>query len=121
MNIEIKAKDDAPPNHTARAIVVIQSTLVLRGDGTEQDPKRIITQYWSRAGILLAEKDPWAGPGHDKLTDGIKELTSAFAAVNAEKNMILDNFETMKREHHEMATRLEKANARLRDAGRKPV
>lgn len=28
-----------------------------RGKGTEEDPARIVHQYWSRDGVLLAEKD----------------------------------------------------------------
>lgn len=28
-----------------------------RGKGTEYDPTRIVHQYWSKEGILLAEKD----------------------------------------------------------------
>jgi len=44
---------------TARVIEVIETTLTRRGKGVEGDPIRIITQYWSQDGKLLAEKDPW--------------------------------------------------------------
>ena len=42
---------------TARVIEVIETTLTRRGDGKET-PIRIITQYWSKDGQLLAERDP---------------------------------------------------------------
>ena len=42
---------------TVRIIEVIETTLLRRGNGTT-DPIRVITQYWSMAGELLAEVDP---------------------------------------------------------------
>lgn len=40
-------------------IQVIRTTLTRRGDGeSTDDPVRIITQYWSTDGKLLAEVDP---------------------------------------------------------------
>ena len=30
-----------------------------RGQGTEEDPVRIVHQYWSKEGYLLAEKDEY--------------------------------------------------------------
>lgn len=42
---------------TAKVIQVIVTTLKLKGDG-KLDPYRIITQYWSLDGELLAEVDP---------------------------------------------------------------
>ena len=44
----------------ARVIEVIETYLERRGDGVK-DPVRIITQYWSRDGKLLAEVDPCDG------------------------------------------------------------
>lgn len=44
---------------TVRIIEVVETTLTRRGKGVENDPVRIITQYWSRDGELLAEKDPF--------------------------------------------------------------
>lgn len=45
---------------SVRLIEVIQTTLTRRGEGkSENDPVRIITQYWSLDGTLLAEVDPW--------------------------------------------------------------
>ena len=39
---------------------VIRTNLLKRGKGTDKDPVRKITQYWSVDGNLLAEeKDPW--------------------------------------------------------------
>lgn len=42
----------------ARVIPVIETTLLRRGDGSEADPMRIVTQYWSVDGEFLAERDP---------------------------------------------------------------
>ncbi len=43
-----------------RVIEVVVTTLMVRGAGTDADPKRRVTQYWSRDGELLAESDPCA-------------------------------------------------------------
>lgn len=42
---------------SAEVIQVIQ-TRSKRGEGTEKDPVRIVTQYWDFEGHLLAENDP---------------------------------------------------------------
>lgn len=45
---------------TVKLIQVIEATLTRRGSGKSGiDPVRIITQYWSTEGVLLAEKDHW--------------------------------------------------------------
>jgi len=44
-------------NNTARIMQVIVTTLSKRGNGIN-DPIRIITQYWTLDGKLLAEVDP---------------------------------------------------------------
>lgn len=38
---------------------VIVTKLKQRGNGTENDPARIITQVWEKDGTLIAESDPW--------------------------------------------------------------
>lgn len=43
---------------SARIIEVIETQLYTRGKGTEDNPFRSITQYWSKDGNLLAEVDP---------------------------------------------------------------
>lgn len=43
---------------TCRKIEVIETTLTRRGKGSGNDPVRVITQYWSLDGKLLAEVDP---------------------------------------------------------------
>lgn len=43
----------------ARLIQVIETEIELRGKGTEADPLRRVTQYWSTDGQLLAERDPF--------------------------------------------------------------
>ena len=42
---------------SAQVIQVIK-TESLRGEGTEKEPCRIVKQYWSFDGELLAENDP---------------------------------------------------------------
>lgn len=41
---------------SAKVIQVIVTT-ALKGEGTEKDPVRIVTQYWDFKGNLLAEAD----------------------------------------------------------------
>lgn len=43
---------------TAKVIRVIETTMTRRGNGTKESPCRIITQYWTLKGELLAEVDP---------------------------------------------------------------
>ena len=42
---------------SAEVIKVIRTT-ALKGTGTKEDMSRIVTQYWSLEGELLAENDP---------------------------------------------------------------
>lgn len=44
-------------NKSARLIEVI-AVQACTGEGTEQNPNRIITEYWSKEGTLLAVNDP---------------------------------------------------------------
>lgn len=44
---------------SARVTQVIETT-ALRGEGTNNDLCRIVTQYWDFEGNLLAESDPCA-------------------------------------------------------------
>jgi hypothetical protein len=50
-------------------IQVVRTRLLRRGKGILGDPVRIITQYWSVDGELLAEVDP-TPPGTDVNTMG---------------------------------------------------
>lgn len=50
------------PMDRAELIQVIRTTLTRRGDGVVGDPIRVITQYWSTDGELLAEVDPTGLP-----------------------------------------------------------
>lgn len=45
----------------AEVMQVIKTTLLRRGDG-KADPIRVVTQYWSLSGDLLAEVDPLPPP-----------------------------------------------------------
>lgn len=42
-----------------------------RGAGTEDDPVRLVTQYWSMGGCLLAERDPEQAPWLAKVEWGL--------------------------------------------------
>ena len=54
----------------AELIQVIKTTLTRRGEGVPQeDPVRIITQYWSTDGKLLAEVDPCNPLMNDAIQD----------------------------------------------------
>jgi hypothetical protein len=46
-----------PPMDTARVVQVIETTLRRRGNGKD-DPLRVVTQYWTLDGKLIAERDP---------------------------------------------------------------
>jgi hypothetical protein len=47
--------------HTVRTIVLIETTLAERGSGEgKESPVRILTQYWTPAGVPVAEIDPCA-------------------------------------------------------------
>lgn len=48
-------------------IRVIEVQTVI-GKGTERDPKRIITEYWSPQGELLAVRDPEVKPYEHQLS-----------------------------------------------------
>ena len=54
-------KGTARPSGTRSAEVIqVIVTKALEGSGTEEDPCRIQTRYWSLDGTLLAENDPAA-------------------------------------------------------------
>jgi hypothetical protein len=51
-------KSTARPNGTSSAEVIqVIKTTATRGSGSEDDPCRIVIQYWSFEGELLAEHD----------------------------------------------------------------
>ena len=54
---EIKVEKRETPR-LAELIEVIH-TVASRGNGTEESPIRIVHQYWSKDGDLLAEKDEY--------------------------------------------------------------
>lgn len=53
-----KYKIELKTPRRAELIEVIH-TEATRGDGTEENPVRIVHQYWSKNGDLLAEKDDY--------------------------------------------------------------
>lgn len=42
----------------AKIVQVIETTIEVRGIGHRDEPWRVVTQYWSFDGNLLAENDP---------------------------------------------------------------
>ena len=54
----------------ARLIQVIETDLLKRGKGVDGDPIRLIRQYWSTDGELLAEVDEWPD-GYDPPVRGV--------------------------------------------------
>ncbi len=46
---------------TAKTIEVIETTLLRLGSGKDHtSPIRVVTQYWTKDGVLLAQNDPAA-------------------------------------------------------------
>ena len=57
--MESNEKSTVRPRGTDSAkIILVIETKSLLGRGTEDDTCRILTQYWSLDGALLAENDP---------------------------------------------------------------
>ncbi|MCI9507664.1 MAG: carboxypeptidase [Oscillospiraceae bacterium] len=50
---------------SARVIQIIE-TIAARGSGSSEQPSRMVTQYWSLEGKLLAEADPYLREMHQK-------------------------------------------------------
>ena len=48
-----------PRGTDAAELITVIKTKALRGVGTDEDPCRIVTQYWDIKGNLLAESDPF--------------------------------------------------------------
>jgi len=55
--------DVTPTTFAARVVEVIETNLEKRGAGTEEDPVRRVTQYYTLNGKLLFEHDPCALKG----------------------------------------------------------
>ena len=45
-----------------KVVELIRTTLRRKGDGTKNNPIRIITQYWTKEGILVFEFDGQENP-----------------------------------------------------------
>jgi hypothetical protein len=54
----IDRRHEPIPMDIARVIEVIETSTLRRGKGTDESPIRIVRQYWSLDGELLAEHDP---------------------------------------------------------------
>jgi len=52
----------------AKIVQVIETTIEVRGIGHTEEPWRIVTQYWSFDGKLLAENDPFLTGRGDRIT-----------------------------------------------------
>lgn len=44
---------------SAKVVQLIETTILRRGKGTDGDPIRIITQWWTLEGELVVERDAW--------------------------------------------------------------
>jgi len=55
-------------DNSARILTVIETTNMTRGNGTEEDPVRVVTQYWTLDGTLLVEVDSYSS-ANDKVTN----------------------------------------------------
>ena len=54
---------------SARVVEVIELRVCV-GKGTEENPNRVVTEYWSKGGKLLAVNDPQVtAPGHQPSLD----------------------------------------------------
>lgn len=54
----MEKKNELKTPRIAELIEVIH-TIATRGDGTKENPIRLVHQYWSKDGELLAEKDEY--------------------------------------------------------------
>lgn len=48
-------RPDTPRSVKVQQVIVVES---VRGYGLHPDPVRVVRQYWSLDGVLLAESDP---------------------------------------------------------------
>ena len=60
MDVSWVSCDVTPTAFAARVIRVIETNLDKRGNGTEEDPYRRVTQYYTLDGRLLFERDACA-------------------------------------------------------------
>ena len=44
----------------AHTVTLIRTRLLARGEGTPDDPKRVVEQFWTADGKLVVEKDPFS-------------------------------------------------------------
>ena len=44
---------------TVEIVKLIKTTLLRRGNGTPENPIRVITQYWDFDGEIILEQDPF--------------------------------------------------------------
>ena len=67
------------PYDSARVIQVVETNLTRHGDGSEENPWRVVRQYWTFDGELLAEVDAWADERRflQAASDTIRKATDA--------------------------------------------
>lgn len=53
-------KQYQPPQGEAVRVIEVIEVSRRRGKGTDGDPARLVLEYWSCDGVLLAERDAWA-------------------------------------------------------------
>jgi len=63
-----------PRGTDSAQLVNVIKTESLRGKGTGDDPCRMVIQYWSTEGELLAEKDTWEEEISNKQVQDINHI-----------------------------------------------
>lgn len=63
-----------PRGTDSAQLVNVIKTESLRGKGTDDDPCRMVIQYWSTEGELLAEKDTWEEEISNKQVQDINHI-----------------------------------------------
>lgn len=76
----------------AKLIEVIETSILRRGTGNagDNDPIRVVTQYWTKDGQLLAEVDPTPAVLFEELAAAGDRL--AHELLHTEHGFILDNW-----------------------------
>jgi hypothetical protein len=82
------APKNPQPMNGARLVTLIESTIARRGKGTERSPIRIITQYFSTDGELVAEVDQNVQVHLKKILDLVKAVLLANDGKSAEVHLI---------------------------------
>lgn len=61
-------KNARPRGTDAAKVIQVIETISLKGSGTDDDPARVVKQFWSFDGELIAENDPFICEEYAKLS-----------------------------------------------------